>query len=365
MRKTLVRLAGLSVVATAVASGTDVFGQLPSGLVPQGSTGQASAPRQSAYTVTPQAGPYLICATCYNGHAFGDKAQTLAEELVREIRTRYGLQAYVFNHATEQRRQEKERIDRQLADWRKRAAEAGALPESKPPPVKTHHIYDQYAVFVGIPGGYKDQETARKDLDRIRKLQPSQQLMHNAVVPDSTGKMREQPLNPFLNAFVSPNPTVPVDKPAADNQTGERLKEYNADEKFSLLKCPKPYTLVVKSYQGAAVVQAQSTSPSVMEKAWSSVFGMKGANVLNANAKQAHEVAEVLRKIGFESYVLHTEYSSYITVGAFDTADDPRLAQMQQAFMNQLRSPGSSVGQLHAYTNFFAQPMPMQVPRVK
>ena len=124
---------------------------------------------------------------------------------------------------------------------------------------------------------------------------------------------------------------------------------------------------MVKSYQGASVLQPQSTPRSVMEK-MGGMLGKKGGDLLNANAKQAHELAEFLRKTGgFEAYVLHTEYNSYVTLGGYDSADDRKLLQMQQAFVNQLKDPKCTIGQLHtkAMVNFFTEPMPMPVPQVK
>jgi len=96
-------------------------------------------------------------------------------------------------------------------------------------------------------------------------------------------------------------------------------------------------------------------------------FGKKSGDLLNANAKMAHQVAEKLRQAGFEAYVLNTEYNSYVTVGGYDSSDDPRLGQMQQAFANELHNPRSMIGQLHtaAQVSFFTQPMPMPVPQVK
>jgi hypothetical protein len=92
----------------------------------------------------------------------------------------------------------------------------------------------------------------------------------------------------------------------------------------------------------------------------------KSGELLNAAGKQAHEVAEFLRKFGFEAYVLHTEYSSVVTVGGFDGPDDPRLIQVQQAFLNEMSNPRSNVGQLHtrAMVNF-TQPRPMAVPKIQ
>jgi hypothetical protein len=362
MRKTLLRVAGLSAVAAALASGTGADGQTGIGIVPQGTKTQVRLSSQSAYTVTPDAGPWLICAACYDGHVYESKAQMLAEEMAEEIRTQFNLKAFIFNRADEQRRQEREHIAQLREKQKKFLAERGLPPDYPLPGVKTIKIWDEYAVLVGGP--YKDDVAARKDLDRIRKLQPSQKLMHTAFARDAKGKAHQEAVNPFQAAFVCRNPSIPVERPAADDKPDPRLKDYNAGEKYSLLACPKPFTLVVKSYQGASVLQQQSTPFSVMEKMG---LGKKSSDLLDANAKMAHQVAEKLRQAGFEAYVLNTEYNSYVTVGGYDSSDDPRLGQMQQAFANELRNSRSMIGQLHvnAQVNFFTQPMPMPVPQVK
>ncbi|HEY1379707.1 MAG TPA: hypothetical protein VGF55_23085 [Gemmataceae bacterium] len=346
MRSTLLRLAGL---ATLLAS-EPAFGQ-GLGLTPAVPDGA------SALTVTPQAGPWLICAASYSG----PPSRGQAEELANEIRGRYHLPAYVFNRTAEERRQEKERVERLREEHRKRLELAG-LPPDTPVHIRTVRIEDQYAVLVG---GYKDDVTARKELDRIRTLKPaSDDLNHQAYVPDAKGVMHVQAVNPFRSAFVCRNPSVPVEKPKQDDDLDARLKKYNASEPYSLLKSSKPFTLVVKAYKGAARLQSQSATSSVMQK-----MGMdrEFGNVLNANANQAHQVAEFLRKFGVEAYVLHTEYNSYVTVGGFDAPDDPRLAQMQQWFVAEMANPKSNIGQLHtvAMVQFYTEPMPMAVPQVR
>ncbi len=348
MRRTLLRLAAAAVLAAAGPG----YGQgVGLGLTP------AAADGPSALTVTAQAGPWMICAASYGG----PPSRGQAEELAAEIRTRYNLPAYVFNRTAEERRQEHERVER-LKEERRKQLEAAGLPPDTPVHIKTVRIEDQYAVLVG---GYKDDVTARKELDRIRTLKPSDKYLQTAYVPDAkTGKMREEAINPFRGAFVCRNPAVPVEKPKADDGPDPRLKKYNAGEPYSLLKCPKPFTLVVKAYKGVAKVQSQSSSGSVMEKMG---MGREFGNVLNANANQAHEVAEFLRKFGVEAYVLHTEYNSYVTVGGFDAVDDPRLAQLRQWFLAEMGNPTTNIGQMHtkAMVQFLTDPMPMPVPQVK
>jgi len=70
-------------------------------------------------------------------------------------------------------------------------------------------------------------------------------------------------------------------------------------------------------------------------------MGRNAGAVLNGNAKAAHMTAEVLRnnQLNFEAYVLHTEFTSYVTIGGFDSQDDPRLTQTMQHFLKELNRP--------------------------
>ena len=46
----------------------------------------------------------------------------------------------------------------------------------------------------------------------------------------------------------------------------------------------------------------------------------------------------------FETYVFHDRYSSIVTVGSFDSKDDPRIAQLQNFFgakVNEVASDGT------------------------
>jgi cell division septation protein DedD len=295
----------------------------------------------------------------------GDDSRLKAEEMCQELRQCRELQGknistYVFNRAADEKRKEAERVAA-LREQRKQQLRAAGLPEDTPIRIPGTRIEDQYAVLIG---GFKDDVTARKYLDDVRKLKPSQKLQLFAFVPGSDGKLHEQAVNPFHSAFVCRNPSVPLEKAGPNDAPEPRLKEYNSGESYSLLKCPRPWTLVVKSYTGASVVQSQNAPKSFMEKLTS--LNNSGA-ILNANAKQAHEVAEFLHKFGFPAYVLHTEFTSYVTIGGFDAADDSKLMQAQQAFVAEMNNPNSNVGQMNVRggVQFFKQPMPMAVPQIK
>src|SRR5262249_21749186 len=159
---------------------------------------------------------------------------------------------------------------------------------------------------------------ARKALECIKKLDPPRSIPC-ALLPsrvewrsDKNGATQrvEEVVNPFTKSFVVHNPTIQREKPG--EEVDPFLKELNADESYSLLKCKKPWTLVVKDFQGpATVVQSQSTSSKFLD----SLLGNHPGVLLDAGAKQAHEIARVLREaMHFEAYVLHTRYGSIVTV---------------------------------------------------
>jgi hypothetical protein len=214
-------------------------------------------------------------------------------------------------------------------------------------------------------GGWKDQETARKALDEVRKLKkPEDKFLHKEVVltkdsANSDYKMTTESVNPFKSAFVVRNPTVPL-PPDPEKGKLQNLKEYNAEESYSLLKCRKPFTLVVKSYTGAVQVAGATAAPSGMFK---QAGGNKPGQLLNASAQQAHALADALKMlkdsrgksmIKDDVYVLHTEQSSYVTIGGFERPDDPQLKQLQKSLA------GLQFGPME---RLMVQPMPMPVPK--
>ena len=56
-------------------------------------------------------------------------------------------------------------------------------------------------------------------------------------------------------------------------------------------------------------------------------------------------------------FVLHSKYSSVVTVGAYDSPNDPRLASMQSELATKFANPQFTLIQ------FFNRPIPMEVPR--
>jgi hypothetical protein len=307
---------------------------------------------QKEYNVTPEVGPWMICAASY----MGDTAPKMAHDLVLELRRDpYDLPAFVFNRGAEERRKIQEDLENQRRRQQELLRQQGLNPD-QPLPARRVRVQDQCAVLIG---GYKDMETARAILEKIKKLPnpksvPVDKLM--VAGTDSTNKIQNlqtQDANIFRCSFVTRNPTVPQEKVdrSLDPAT---LKHLNADESYSLLKCKQPWTLAVKEFYGGMTIQPASAPSTLLEK----LLGNKSEEHMSAIGKQAHEVARVLREnLGLEAYVLHTPASSVITVGGFASPDDPQLQQTQKKLKSlQMIGPVTSI-------QLVSNPLPMPVPR--
>ncbi|MCE9530936.1 MAG: hypothetical protein K8T89_07410 [Planctomycetes bacterium] len=331
------------------------------------------------YPVTQQAGEWLICVQTFKdekaltsvdpNRPTRPKAYLLAEELAEHIRKEYKLPAYLYERSRKARAEEDERIrklrkqyDDSIAQLRAQGAEPDPSSRFR---VRTFDIQDEFAVLIGKPDKpLKDMEAASDFLKQVRKLKPlPEKFSMRAVIAndDETGKKVTQTgynfINPFQTAMVVHNPAIPFEtKQDNPEKADELLKKLNADETYNLLKCSKQWTLVVKLYQGQAQLQ-EPKSPSIMKRLG---FGKKEPELLNASAAQAHSTAEFLRAMKFDAYVMHHRSYSIVTVGQYDSPDDPNLQANQKALAGmQLKAKGSIV----ALETLNAQPLPMKIPR--
>jgi len=297
------------------------------------------------WVLSKNSGAWLICAASY----VGPDAPEMARQCCETLRQRDKLPAYVLNRGEEERRKIKEEYERM------RNFDGEQVGRKR-----TVRVTEQCAVLVG---GFPTIEAARAKLDKIKKLEaPKINLNGNklssdvetVLVPSDKGGMEilRREVNPFANSFVTRNPTIPVEK-QEKSKFDPFLVKLNADESYSLLKNKGNWTLAVKEYRGATLVQplTPNSGGSILEKLG---FGPnKPGDALNASALQAHETARVLRKLEFEAYVLHTRNSSIVTVGSFPSHNDPALTQTATQLASLDLKPLA----------LFAQPVPMEIPK--
>jgi hypothetical protein len=298
------------------------------------------------YPITPEAGPWLICAASYRG----PHAKELAKELALVIRQQFNMPAYLFDRGGEDRAKQFAEVERLRS--------LGLTGR-----IKIVRIEEQFAVLVG---GYKDMAAGRKALEDFRKLRPPEKFCDRGVVREF-GKnkdgqegyfIKEVLYNPFQTSFVVHNPSVPHTPDAEAKGADPFLKKLNAGESLSLLSNPKPWTLTVKVFGGPTMIQERNASGNKFMDMLG--LGAKAKDTLDAAGLQAHALAELLRKMkpkSFDAYVLHTRHQSIVTVGGYDGPNDPQLLQDQQT-LSRLKLQGAP-----AEMQLFAQPLPMEVPR--
>lgn len=299
--------------------------------------------------VTPQLGPWMICISTYSG----PEAPTMARQLAMELRNNYKTGSYVFNHGAEERRKEYQRV-KSIIDKQREYLAKNNLPLDYPIRVRYMRIEEQCAVMIG---GFPSEEAARHGLESVRKLTPPDpekvKLDRRVVITDEAKKKGESAyVNPFQRAFVCRNPSIKHQEQVTEQKWDlPSLRRFNAGESFCLLECKKPLTLVVKQFQTPHVVEGREKKESVLD-----AIGLGKGDRVDSAAHSAHNLAELLRKAKLESYVLHTKYTSIVTVGGYDSLEDPNLRAMQNLLETRLRQQLEIV-------QLMPKPMPMHVPR--
>lgn len=300
--------------------------------------------------VSPQTGPWLVCVITYTG----PNAPQLARQMVSVLRSRYKMPTYAFNYAAEKQRQEYERIKTFIEKQREAFRKEG-LSTDQPIRIKRARITESTGVLIG---GYRSKEEAGQALETIRKLDPEQlprELLDKKAGPGwnpQTKKFEQQLVyvNPFHRAFVVHNPTVKVERPTqTDVLDIAALRKLNSENSFNLLKCKKRYTLVIKQFQVPTVMEERNLAKGFLSKA------LGRGSYKDYAAENAHNFAEALRKSKLEAYVLHTRYASIVSIGGYDSLEDPNLRSMQDLLEPRLRAM--------AVVQCLPRAMPMAVPR--
>jgi hypothetical protein len=304
------------------------------------------------YHITAEAGAYFICAASFRG----TDAPTLARKLTLVIRRDYQLPAYVYDRGGKEREEQRQKVMALLQ----------SCPEGH---FKGVRVEEQFAVLVG---SYKDREAARKALEDFKKLpMPPAEFCETGIIEEmgqQNGQkgvfIKEVRYSPFGGAFVVPNPLAPPEQPDR-LKADDFLKKLNAGESLSLLNCKKQWTLLVKSYQGLATIQTNSTGNKFLDM----LTGRSSADHLGAAAMNAHALAQLLRDmkpLSFESYVLHDRYRSIVTVGSYDSQDDPKMKhdiEVLSKLSLQAKSDAKADAQLRSNVQFLSQPIPIPVPK--
>jgi hypothetical protein len=309
----------------------------------------------------PEHGSYFVLVKSYSRPGRPDPndpgmtARELAEGLAAAVRQiDPNVPVYLYEHISDEKRadaaaaaaarQRSAAFLASVAEYRKQSQLQGM--EFLEPDVKVRYksfnYKDQIGVFVG---GYRTEEEAVRALAVVKKwpAPADNRLLDGAAIvrpvnptaPDGRTTIERGFLNPFTQAMVAPNPTVPRPKTAPATAVDPFVVRLNERNPYNLLKATKTWTLGVKSFTAPIVFSSDGEAAGVMRKPAAPGFG---GDALTAGAGQAESLAKALRELkgpqgqplDLEAFVLHTRTASLVTVGQFDGPTDPALLEAQR-----------------------------------
>ncbi len=346
----------------------------------------------------PEHGAFVILVRSYSRPARPDPtnpgftAKELAEGLAVEIRRlpqAKGLGVYLYEHLSEERKAEAQAA----ADARRRAAEFASamdglrqkselngmefLAPDRTLRYKTFNYRDQVGVVVA---GFRTEDEAVRAMGKLKTwpVPADTRLLDGSAIArqgaDGKATIEKTFLNPYGQAMVVANPTVPrpAPVPGAVATLDPFIVKLNEGRPYSLLTATKTWTLGVKAFNAPVRVQTRDD-----EGVGIKLFSLtKTGDALNAGAEQAEKMAEVIRAmtgpkgasqdyrpLGLEAFVLHHRSGSMVTVGQFDGPTDPALTETRRLLMNmnfQSRDPRAT----DSATRFFADViLPIPIPK--
>ena len=317
----------------------------------------------------------------------------MAEALAKEIRELHKAPVYLFEWGAEARKKRDEeesltrkRIEEELRPFvdfqeklRKEAEKNGEVFDETPirtkVPVYYRELTDQYMVVVG---GYKDIESARKALDVIRRWpMPKDSRLLDRV---ETSGMRDGKqtfevsfVNPFAEAKIVRNMTWPKQ---VVQERDEFLVKLNDGEPLSILKSNKKWTLIVKGFNVPTTNAGVDTKQPSNRRGPTAGSGAKAGQWLDATAQQAAAFCTALRKmtdrdnrpVGFDAFVLHHRTGTLVTVGQYDSPEDPAMQadmrRIQELSFNKNENKNNTPGMLiAAQQKLFDGATPMLIPK--
>jgi hypothetical protein len=353
--------------------------------------------------VKPEDGAYFICVRSYSrpskpdSNDVGFTVKQLSEALAAEIQQSHKeARVFLYELVSEEKkaqiaaqtaaRQRAAEFAASIEQYRQRAALAGADSFERDDFVKyqTFHYRDQVAVLIG---GFRTEDEAVKALAIVKKwpspkfddISPvlgkeKKHLMDVAshvVKKDGKSELNKAYVNPYAQAMVVQNPAIAKQMATQPMQQDPFILRLNEGRPYNLLKATKKWTLAVKSFSAPV----HYTSKDEESKSVMNIFKDKDADILARGADQAEALAKALREmkdetgksLNIEAFVLHTRMASLVTVGDYETPNDPDLLAKQRILSNMTfnlsRDPkGTQItGQKEKMFGDMIQPVP--IPR--
>ena len=278
------------------------------------------ADEQKTYWLSENDGPWLIFCASFGG----EHGLRQASDLVLELRRDHKLKAMVYKMKFDYA----ETVSG--VGWEKYVNAMGAEDKRvRQMEYANTRDTEDIAVVVGDFPAIDDRR-AEQILDRIKHLKPAA-LTVDEVHPTSQrlGTLREiqrrvsgdaemKEKGPMRQAFMIQNPLLPAEY--FNQQTIDTtILSLNRGIKYSLLNCPKPYSVRVATFRGESTFQLSEIARQKQEESRLIKTGHAiGKSRLAEAGEKATRLTAELRKLGVEAYEFHDRYESYVCVGGFD-----------------------------------------------
>jgi hypothetical protein len=346
----------------------------------------ASASAETDFSLTDRHGPWMIMCTSFvdkiedDGQTTTGEAQ--AEALVRELRSKHRLNAYIFRQRFDFSQTEKGLgVNRFGGDKKMKAMRP--------------REFDEIAVMVGDFNSVNDPalDVAMKTIKALNpksmvtvpanaNLAQQDQTKHfsarfsdfyrNLIFKGDPTKQR----GPLGRAFVTRNPLLPEEY-FVSKGLDPLVVDMNKNLPNSLLRNPKKFTVKVATFRGVDTMKPKEFDKLTSES--------KGNSKIDEAAEKANKLCTALRKQGVEAYEFHDISESIVTIGGFNSVGDeradgkteinPEIHRIMQKYSADLVSNAQLAGQgmmpksikgcdyNGKPINFDTQPMPVEVPR--
>ncbi len=290
-----------------------------------GAFGKVEAVKGKRYKLSSQHGPWMIMAASFRDVPIERRTETglsawqAADMMVYELR-KLGVPAYTYLQ------------DMKMGEL-KEFSSGSVVGEEK----KYVAQHEAVAVLAGNFSSAED-KNAKAILNYLKnEFEPEflNDASNGGLIARTPGRPK-----PLSRAHMTVNPLMDAED-VKRNSMDPLVKKLNSDMEYSLLKNKGKYTLRVATFEGTSVVQVGNQTSGKAQNYFNKVMG---SNLYSAG-DQAWELTEVLRsasKYGygrdFDAYIYHDRYKSIVTIGAFDSPNDTRIAQIAEQFRGKERT---------------------------
>ena len=261
----------------------------------------------------PENGPWLIFAHSFEGESAKESAQTLAQEIQRDL----GLAAFLLE----------KKFDYSAPVPGSGIREDGSQKIMK---YRDAKVVDGYAVLVGEFDSL-EHPSVSPTLERVKSYQAKSLMEEDTTAGGAKEQGNEENIKrakkwlsslskdkkagPMSGAFMTRNPLLPIEffqSPELEKFVYDMNRQPGYNE-HSLLDCKGKYSVRVITFRGDS--ELLSWGQGGKEGAG----GGEGGSALEQAAERAYIVMKALRAAGYEAYQFHDRDQSIVTVGGFDS----------------------------------------------